>query len=465
MRLLSTFAAALLLASSSITVMASEKPDAASEGTLSQDHTYEPVAHINNGIDVGAGWLISGDIRAGWLQYGYDNPASAHFQGPGDKYQKGNPDINKGHTDSQGFYVIPKISITTPMLSGFYAKVTGAAATDFGINDVNDESRNFVFDGNDRKSYAILQEAHVAFDANGNRVMIGAEELTTPMIDADDWYMLANTFQMAYYTNTMLEDNMFTVGYFYKMAGVWDSGANGTEYHSMSDASFVSQADKDNADDSGVITAVYQFNNNIHNFQVWNYYAEELYNTLFAQYDFTQKSGTFSYDFGLQYIDFQEVGALEENDFSHIDYSIYSARFDGGLESGFNFATGISKYTDGEGQNETLGAWGGYPYFANGMIFHFFEAGTLRNAASYKAQFGYDIGDVHWLGVRYTGWDLDPEYSQTATGKPQDAMNMYGIRYSYNGKAGEYFTGTYEYVDLDNEPDIFALRLIGGVKF
>ncbi|OQX60118.1 MAG: hypothetical protein B5M52_01140 [Helicobacteraceae bacterium 4484_230] len=291
MKLSGSFAAIALLVSTSTGVMASEKPDASEAGTLSQDHAYEPPVHVNHGLNIGAGWLISGDLRTGWLQYDYGNP-------PGHDYD---PNINRGHTDSRGFYVIPKVSVTTPTLAGFYAKVTGVGATDFGINDPDYESRNFVF-GHSGDSYAILQEAHIAYDAKGNRVMVGAEELTTPMIDADDWYMLANTFQMAYYVNTMLESNMFTVGYFYKMAGVWDSGADGAHYHSMSDASFVSQQDKDNADDSGIIYGAYQFNNGTHNFQVWNYYAEELYNTLFAQYDFTNSAGGFNYDFGLQFI-------------------------------------------------------------------------------------------------------------------------------------------------------------------
>ena len=454
MKLSGSFAAIALLVSTSTGVMASEKPDASEAGTLSQDHAYEPPVHVNHGLNIGAGWLISGDLRTGWLQYDYGNP-------PGHDYD---PNINRGHTDSRGFYVIPKVSVTTPTLAGFYAKVTGVGATDFGINDPDYESRNFVF-GHSGDSYAILQEAHIAYDAKGNRVMVGAEELTTPMIDADDWYMLANTFQMAYYVNTMLESNMFTVGYFYKMAGVWDSGADGAHYHSMSDASFVSQQDKDNADDSGIIYGAYQFNNGTHNFQVWNYYAEELYNTLFAQYDFTNSAGGFNYDFGLQFINFKEVGKLADNDFSHIDYSLYSIRFDGNFDNGFNFATGAAKYSDGEGQGETLGAWGGYPYFANGMIFHFFEAGTLQNAASYKLQGGYDFTGEHWIGVRYTFWDLDSEYSKTAVGEPQDAMSMYGIRYSYSGKNGSYFTGTYEYVDLDNEPGISSLRLIGGYRF
>ncbi len=449
MKLLNIFAATLLISTASL---ASDKPDANDAGTLSQDHTYEPTEHVNKGINLGSGWLFSGDIRTGWVQYDYQNPP------PGDS------DINKGHTDSKGWYVMPKLSITTPTVAGFYAKVTGAGATDFGINDKDYASRTFVF-GSNAEPYAILQEAYLAYDKRGNRAVVGAEELTTPMIDADDWYMLANTFQLAYYTNTMLEYNMFTIGYFYKMAGIWDSGADGTNYHSMSDASFVTAEDKENAKDGGVAYGAYQFNNGTHNFQAWNYYATDLYNTLFLQYDFTNKSKVLKYDFGLQYINFKEVGALADNDYSEIDYSLYSARFDGSFDMGINFATGIAKYTDGKGQSETLGAWGGYPYFANGMIFHFFEAGTLRNAASYKMQLGYDISDEHWIGFRHTYWDLDSKYSKNAKQESQDQMLMYGIRYSYNSNNGAYFTGTYEYVDLDKEPSTFSLRLIGGYKF
>lgn len=438
----------------SITLLGSDKPDVLGESTLSQDHTYEPPLHVNRGIDLGSDWLISGDIRVGHVQYDYTNPP------PGDA------NINKGHVDSRGIYVMPKISITTPTLSGLYAKVTGAGVTDFDINDPEYESRTFAF-GASGDPYVILQEAYVTYDAHGHRALVGAEELTTPMIDADDWYLLANTFQLAYYTNTTLEHTMFTVGYFYKMAGVWDSGADGANYHSMADASFVSAEDKENAKDGGVVYGAYQYNDGTHNFQLWNYYATDLYNTLFAQYDFTQKDDalSLSYDVGLQYINFKGVGALADNDFTTIDYSLYSARFDGSFDNGINFATGISKYSDGEGQGSTLGAWGGYPYFANGMIFHFFEAGSLQNAASYKTQLGYNFNNVHALSLRYTTWDLDSKYSKSASGEDQDMMNMYGIRYNYSGSKGSYFTATYEYVDLDNEPRIASLRLIGGYKF
>ena len=74
---------------------------------------------------------FSGDVRAGWLEYDYGNP-------------QGIPTINKGHKDSKGFYIVPKLSLTTARYSGFSGKVTIAGATDFGINNPDEASRLFV---------------------------------------------------------------------------------------------------------------------------------------------------------------------------------------------------------------------------------------------------------------------------------------------------------------------------------
>jgi len=447
-------------------------------GNVSQDHTFENSVS-EKGIDLGNAWIVNIDIRTGWLQYDYGNP-------PIGNTNSGDPAISKGHVDSKGFYVIPKISLTTPSFGGFAAKVTGVYATDLGLNDPRYETRTFVTNPQDPKAFALLQEAYVRFEHKENKILVGRQELTTPMIDADDWYMQANAFEVAHYTNTMLDDNMFALGFFKKMAGVWDSGAydpviaplGGTDFYSMGQASYVSQADKDNVDpNGGVIFAAYEYHHSQHNVQVWEYYATDLYNMLFLQYDFKDSIGSFSYVAGAQIIDWQEVGAYADTSTAagngaRIDYSLYSVRFDGSFDFGLNFATGIAKYTDGQGQGDTLGAWGGYPYFANGMIFHFFEAGSLQNAASYKAQIGYDILDDLWIGYRYTFFDLDPSHSfaKDSTGnndpnKAQDAMQLNGIRLSYGGKKGTYFTGTYESVNLDHEPNTYSLRLIGGIKF
>jgi len=402
-----------------------------------------------------SGFKVTGDGRAGWVSYDYGNP-------------NGDPTINKGHKDSEGFYVVPKLSLQTPSYWGFDAKITGAGATDFGLNDPAKEPRNFVFDPTENESFAILQELYVEYDDEHHNGLVGRKEIITPMIDYDDWYMLGNSFAIAKYTNRSLDNTALHIGYFYQMAGVWDSGANGTEFNSMSKASFVPQVNKDQAGDKGVYYAAADYSDGRHHGQLWEYYAEDLYNMLFAQYDLTTGSKKYNEDFGLQFINWSQVGKLESSS-TEIDYSLYSVKYDGNFENGFSFATGISKYTDGPGQSATLGAWGGYPYFANGMIFRFFEAGSLQNASSYKVQGAYNLKQAGFknttVKLRYTYYNLDPEYSYASDGQPQDYMQLTGIQLSYSFMKTGYFTGTFEYSEVENEKASNALRLIGGYKF
>jgi len=413
-------------------------------------------------------WSLSGDLRGGYVKYDYDNPP-LYIDKNGDVVGS-SPTISRGHTDSQGSYIIPKISITSPTYQNFILKATLAGATDFGINDEKYEKRTFVFDPNERKSFMLLQEAYIKYGTKDHKVLIGREEIVTPMIDTDDWYMFANSFELAYYKNNSFSNTDIYAGYFSKMAGVWDSGANGTEFHSMSEASFVAKEDKERAGNKGVYFGAVEYNDNRHhNFKIWEYYAQDLYNTLFIQYDYLGRYSAMDYDFGLQFINFAGVGALADHDSSVINYSLYSAKFDGSFSNGFNFATGASKYSDGDGQGTTLGAFGGYPYFANGMVFHFFEAGSLRNAASYKGQIGYNftlfgIKNI-WAGYRYTYYDLDSKYSFTLQNKAQSKMILNGLQLKFEPKKGLYFRGTYESVAIENEPDTYSLRLVGGYRF
>jgi hypothetical protein len=453
--LLSSAVSALLLSSE---IYASECIGDAHTVSVENDHAYETVVHVDDileGFTLPSGWKVTGDIRSGYVTYDYSNDPK-HFD----------PDVNKGHRDSRGFYLIPKISLSTPVYNGFSAKITGAAVTDFGINDGRYESRTFAF--GDGASYGILQEAYIQYENGGHTFLAGAKEIVTPMVDADDWYLLANTFQGAYYRNKTIDHMMFAGGYVYKMAGVWDGGApDAHRYHSIAEQSYVDQRDKENAGDAGMWVGVFEYADDVHNLQLWDYYAVDLYNTFFAQYDYKGKMNGIDFDAGVQLIDFQDVGG---NRYTPIDYSIFSLKLDTAFGNGIDMSLGAAFYTDGPGTGATLGAWGGYPYLANGMIFHFFEAGDMRNADSYKVQLGYDLGeqgiDGLWIGARCTYFDLDPKYAiSSLTGRGQDAQKNYGLRVSYNHDSGVYFTGTYEFVDLDEQKDISALRLIGGYKF
>ena len=414
------------------------------------------------------GWKFSGDIRTGWVQYDYGNPPQG-IDSNGDIIPT-DANFSQGHKDSRGWYVIPKFSLQTPSYQNFYLKATVAAATDFGINDEKYESRTFVFDAKERKSFAILQEAQFVFENKEHKLLVGREEFISPMFDADDYYMQADSFQLAYYKNNSFENTTLMAGYFDKFSGVWDSGANGTKFESMSQASYIDSDDKAAIGDKGFAFASLDYNNKKHHLQLWNYYGFDMYNIFYAQYDFLNSAGALDYDFGVKWINFKEVGYLATDAANtNIDYSLYEARFDGTYNKKWEFATGVAKYTNGEGQGATLGAFGGYYYFANGMVFHFFEAGSLQNAASYKGQIGYNFGkfagEEMKLYYRYTYFNLDPNYSKTASGLEQNKMQLNGVRLVYGDNLGWYFTGTYEHVRLDNEPNTYALRLIGGYRF
>jgi len=430
--------------------IASRKTTLSTIGTL----ILISITDYANAVDIN-GFTLSGDERAGWVSYDYGNPDS-------------DPTINKGHKDSEGFYVIPKLSLQTPDYNGFNAKITVAGATDFGINDEGKQKRNFVFDPTENESFVILQELYLEYDIENHNALIGRNEIVTPMIDFDDWYMLGNSFEIVKYTNTYLDNHRLHIGYFNKMSGVWDSGANGTEFHTMSDASFVPQINKDEADDKGVYYIAAEYDGEKHHGQVWEYYAQDLYNMLFGQYNFKNGNSNYNYDFGLQFINWSQVGKLKASA-TEIDYSLYSVKYDGNIDNGFSFATGYSKYSNGPGTGSTLGAWGGYPYFANGMIFHFFEAGDLRNASSYKVQGGYDLSKVGVnntvVKVRYTYFDLDSNYSISSAGEPQNKMDLIGIQLSYNFMKSGYFNATFERHNIEKENPTDAIRLIGGYRF
>ncbi len=415
-------------------------------------------ADDTQGINLGNDWKVLGDIKVGYVNYDYNNKPSLS-----------SATINKGHVDSKGFYTIPKLSILTPTYNSFSAKVTIAGVTDFGSNNPDYESRNWGFDPSELKSFAILQEIYINYKDSNHNFTIGRYELETPLIEPDDYYLLANSYETASYINTSLNDFVFHLGYIHKMAGVWDSGKNGTEFHSMSDTSFVDSRDKENANDSGVVYGAVEYKNESHKVKVWDYYVTDLYNIFLAQYDFSSKINSFTYQTAIQFTNYKEIGKLASNNYTNIDYSIYAIKFDGEFDNGISFATGASKFSDGEGIGSTLSAWGGFPTYTYGFIFNWFETGSLRDAEIYKVQVGYDLSKLglknSWIGYRHTYYNLDSGYSKTASGESQNKMQLNGIRFKYTPNTGIYFIANYEHRSLDNEPDASAYRLIGGYKF
>ena len=403
---------------------------------------------INN-LAYATDWESSSDFRMGYVEYDYANPPSK---------------TSSGRIDSRGVYLSSKTSILTPKYQNFSLKATVAGVTDFGINNSEYETRNYVFDNGDKSSFAIFQEFFISYLDETNNLTIGRQEIVTPLVESDDYYFIANSFDAINYINSSVNNFSFHLGYFYQMSGVWDSGANGTEFHSMSDSSFVDKKDKVNANNSGVVYGAVEYTDKNQRFKVWDYYTTDLYNMLFLEYIYSNSNSNFSYNLGFQIVNYKEVGALASNNYTNIDYSIFSIKFDGDLNSDLSFSTAVTKYTNGEGQGATLGAWGGFPTYSYGLAHSFFNMGSLQNSMVSKIHISYDLESIGLtntsLSYRYTNYALDSVHSNS-----EDYMILNGIKLSYSSSNGGYFKAIYEDRDLDNADGAFAVRIIGGYKF
>ncbi len=393
-------------------------------------------------------FTVSGEIRSGFVEYDYSTPL-----------------------DSRAFAAIFKAGVETPKYNGFYGKVMGAAANDLGQSDleVGKQRKSVIFRRKADGSYSnfeILQELYLGYESKEHSFKIGRNEFISPMISKDDFYMFANSFETLSYKNRSLPFTTLEGGYIHKMAGVWDSRSDGSNFRSMSDASMVSQLNKDEANNGGVYYAGADYKNGSHTAKLWEYYAKELYNTVFASYDYAFEYGNTSFIAGAQYIDFSEVGKLSKSS-TNISVNVYSASLEGKHKSGISGSFSATKFGSGDGEQYVLGAWGGYAYPTKGFIFHFHESNSFRDAIGYKYQLGYDFdGALKGLSAntRYVDYRLNTGYS-TLNNKPQDGMKLIGGQLKYGFLKNGYCSAVYEQGHLSGVAAFSGFRLIGGYKF
>lgn len=396
----------------------------------------------------GSDFKGSGEIRVGYVTYDYANTL-----------------------DSTAVAAVLKAGLETPRYNGLYAKVAVGAVNDLALSDldVGKQRKSVIFrresDGG-YSNYAILQELFVAYESKERSLKVGRHEFVSPMISKDDFYMFANSFEAVSYVEKSVKNLTLEAGYLHKMAGVWDSRSDGTNFRSMSDASMVGALNKGEANNAGVYYVGAEYKKGEHTAKLWEYYAKDLYNTVFASYDFSSKIADISYALGAQYIEFSEVGKLAKSS-TDINVNVYSVSAEAKSSSGVSGAFSATKFGEGDGEQYTLGAWGGYPYPTKGFIFHFHEPNSFRNALGFRYQLGYDFGGIlkgASLNFRYVDYKLDSKYSKS-NGAPQDGLKLSGAQLKYGFLKNGYFATTYEQGSLSGVHGFYGLRVIGGYKF
>ncbi|HRF57135.1 MAG TPA: OprD family outer membrane porin [Campylobacterales bacterium] len=354
---------------------------------------------------------VSGQVRAFYINRGLE-------------FDKTTSDYSR-----DGLAIGGKIGFETAPLFG-----VSAGAVFYTTNKLDDEhvtaakNDKTLFDGND-DSYSTLGQAYIQGKFGATTIKVGRQQLDTPLASSDDGRMIPNLFEAAVVINgdlpntTLIGAHVKSVSYG-TFANAYGGGelalisgyGNRTDYKSGTFLNMGKAALGDSAKDSGVTAAavIYKGVPGL-TLQVWDYYAHEILNALYAQADYSWKcllNPAATMTASAQYI--KESDMHDTLNLSSAPY--YAAQL--ALKAG-NFNAAAAYSSTGTDNSSTfkggvLTPWGGMPAFTQGMVTrHQFMADTT----AYKLSAGYNLKDMIRADVTanayYASFNVDSDNSYT----------------------------------------------------
>lgn len=284
--------------------------------------------------------------------------------------------------------------------------------------------------GND--SYSILGEAYIGYNAKDlgtkTTIKIGRQKLDTPMAGSDDARMLPNLFEAVVVTNTDIPDTTLIAAHVTRFAQgtfgrAYGAGGilSGTSGYSVVDPSnqvgdfenMGSYAVGKKTDGVSVLAATYTGIKGL-KLQVWDYYAYDILNALYAEVDYKMELGSVKPFAAVQFIKEDSVGDKQLKAVGgdgKIDSTYWGAKAGASIENFTAYVaysqTGANSAGDAAYANAIASPWGGMPAYTQGMVTrHQFLAGTkaYKIAASYNFKaFGPDFTTA----LYYANYDMD----------------------------------------------------------
>lgn len=362
----------------------------------------------------------SGQIRAFYINRAYDfqNGATADYS-------------------RDGLALGGKLAYETAPLHGISAGVafytTNKVDNENIVAAKNDKT---LFDGND-DGYTMLGQAYLQGKFGNTTVKIGRQQLDTPLAGSDDARMLPNLFEAALVMNTDLPGTTLIGTHVTRMAyGTFANAYGGGELALISgygaDVSKAGLAQSsykngtfqtmgkaalgDTAKDSGVTAAavIYKGVPNL-TLQLWDYYAHEILNAVYAQADYSWKcllNPAATMTASVQYIkesDMHDSLDLTSAPYYGLQLAMKAGAFNAALAYS---ATGTDNGTTLNGS--VLTPWGGMPAFTQGMVTrHQFFADTT----AWKLSAGYNLKDLTSQDITasayYTSFKVDSDNTYT----------------------------------------------------
>ena len=275
--------------------------------------------------------------------------------------------------------------------------------------------------GSDNEGYAIMGEAYLNLKYGKTSFKAGRQKLNTPLAGADDVRITPNFFEAYLLVNTDIKDTTLILAHATKFAqGTFGRAYGGGILAATGGYSAVDTKDQVNhfvnmgkyavgKDTDGVSIAAVTYKG-IENFklQVWDYYAHDILNAVYADVSYswtcllTDKVKPFA---AAQVIKENDVGDRYLSGLGgdgKIDSLYYGLKFGFKVEN-FTASVAYSKTTENDATdasyaNAIISPWGAMPAYTQGMVTrHVFLAGTEANkvAVSYNFKnFGADIKTV-----------------------------------------------------------------------
>jgi len=291
--------------------------------------------------------------------------------------------------------------------------------------------------GKNNASYTMLGEGYLQYKYGNTTFKGGRQLLKTPMADADDARMLPNLFEAYMLTNTDITNTTLIGGHITRFAqGTYGRTKNSGVGAATAGYSYVDSRDQvgqfinvgeyavgEDTDGISVAAVKHNIGENI-KLQLWEYYAYDIINMIYAQADFSYKDAIAKDITPFAAFQFIKEDSVGKEYIGNVHSMFWGAKAGVKIEN-FTASLAYTQNSENEASDSTLShavvsLWGGMPAFTKGMVSrHMFVAGTKATKAdiSYNwKKFGPDLT----TSLYYIDIDTAP-YNNTTYGDASES--------------------------------------------
>jgi hypothetical protein len=308
--------------------------------------------------------------------------------------------IGDTQTDRSAFAGGGHLKFETAPVEGLSFGAAYYSTSPLGFDDDTPDKVNPSLYGEDKKGYAILGEAYIKYQTGNTTLTYGRQKLNTPLAGADDARMLPNLFEAAVVSNTDLEKTTLILAHVTKFqAGTFSNQYGGGALGVSSGYSLVNSesgrfmdmgqyAVGKDSDGVTVGAVIYKGIENV-SLQLWDYYAHDILNAVYAQADVKWQcllSDSVKPFAAVQLINESDIG---DKFIGKVDSTYYALKAGAkyGVLSAYAAYSETDSAKDAAINGGVITPWGGMPAFTQGMVTrHMFFADTSawKVAGSYN---------------------------------------------------------------------------------